>query len=157
SHRHDLLFCSNDTVLVDAFSRFIADVLSEGNSVIAVVTEAHAISLIRRLHASPDLVSAIGERRYIPVNIDEVFAKALVNVRPEVTRSLDTIGEGLIEAAERATGRHPRVAAVGEGSPTMRVRGFLEAAIQIEHLWDAMAKNRRIDTLCAYPLTIREE
>src|SRR5262249_42396567 len=114
SHRHDLLFCSNDTVLVDAFSRFIADVLSEGNSVIAVVTEAHAISLIRRLHASPDLVSAIGERRYIPVNIDEVFAKALVNGRPDVTRFLDTIGEALIEAAERATGRHPRVAAVGE-------------------------------------------
>ena len=157
SHRHDLLFCSNDTVLVEAFSRFITGVLSEGNSVLAVVTETHAVSLTRRLQASPDLASAIEERRFVPVNIDDLLAKAMVNGRPDVTRFLDTIGEALIEAAGRARGRHPRIAAVGEGSPIMWVHGYLEAAIQIEHLWDEMAKSRQIDTLCAYPLTVREE
>jgi DNA-binding NarL/FixJ family response regulator len=157
SHRHDLLFCSNDTVLVDAFSRFMTGPLSEGNSVIAVVTEAHAISLARRLLASPDLAPAIEERRYIPVHIEDLLAKAMVNGRPDVTRFLDAIGEALIEAARRATGRHPRIAAVGEGSPIMWEHGYVEAAIHIERLWDEMAKSRQIDTLCAYPLTVREE
>src|SRR5262249_22179818 len=142
SHRHELLFCSKDTVLVDAFSCFIAGVLSEGNSVVAVVTEAHASSLTRRLQASPDLASAIGERRYIPVNIDELLAKVMVNGWPDVTRFMDTVGEALIDAARRATGRHPRVAAVGEGSPAVWVHAYMEAAIQIEHVWDEMAKSR---------------
>ena len=157
SHRHDLLFCSSDAVLVGAFSRFIAGVLSEGNVVIALVTEAHDISLTRRLQASPDLASAIGERRYIPVNINDLLVKVMVDGWPDPTRFQDTIGELVIEAARRATGRHPRVAAVGECSPTVWVDGYLEAAIQLEHLWDEMAKSRQMDILCAYPLTARDE
>jgi len=157
SHRHDLVFCSSDAVFVDAFGRFIAGVLSEGNVVIALVTEAHDISLTRRLQASADLASAIGERRYIPMNINELLAKVMVNGWPDATRFLDTTGELVVEAARRATGRHPRVAAVGECSPTLWGHGYLEAAIQLEHLWDEMAKSRQIDVLCAYSLTAREE
>jgi DNA-binding NarL/FixJ family response regulator len=157
SHRHDLPFCSSDAVLVDALSRFIAGVLSEGNVVIALVTEAHDISVTRRLRASPDLASAIEERRYIPVKIDELLAKVMVDGWPDPTRFVDATEELLILAARRATGRHPRVAAVGECSPTLWVRGSLEAAIQLEHLWDEMAKSRQMDVLCVYSLTAREE
>jgi DNA-binding NarL/FixJ family response regulator len=157
SHRHDLLFCSSDAVLVGAFTRFIAGVLSEGGAVIALVTEAHDISLTRRLQASPDLASAIGERRYIPANINELLAKVMVNGWPDPTRFLDTAGELVIEAARRATGGHPRVAAVGECSPTLWAHGYLEAAIQLEHLCDEMAKSRQMDVLCAYSVTAREE
>ena len=157
SHRHDLLFCSSDAALVDAFSRFMAGVLSEGNVVIALVTDAHDISLRHRLQASPGLASAIGERRYMPVNINELLAQVMVNGAPDPTRFLDTIGELVIEAARRATGRRPTVAAVNECTPTVWVHGYLEAAIQLERLWDEMAKSRQMDILCAYPLTAREE
>jgi DNA-binding NarL/FixJ family response regulator len=157
SHRHDLLFCSSDTVLVDGFSRFIAGVLSEGNVVIALVTEAHDISLRRRLQASRDLASAIGERRYIPVKINELLAKVMVDGWPDPTRFLDATEELVIEAARRATGKPPRVAAVGECSPTVWEQGYLDAAIQLEHLWDEMAKSRQMDVLCAYSLTAREK
>jgi DNA-binding NarL/FixJ family response regulator len=157
SHAHDVLFCSSDAVLVAAFSRFIAGVLSEGNVVIALLTEAHDISLTRRLQASPDFASAIGEGRYITVNINELLAKVMVNGWPDPTRFLDTTEELVIEAARRATGRHPRVAAVGECSSTVWAHGYLAAAIQLEHLWDEMAKSHQIDILCAYPLTAREE
>jgi len=157
SHKHDLLFCSSDAVLVDAFSRFIAGVLSEGNVVIALVTEAHNISLTRRVQASADLASAIGERHYILVNINALLAKVMINGWPDRPRFMDTIGELVIEAARRATGRNPRVAAVGECASTVWVHGYLEAAIQLEHLWDEMAKSRQMDVLCAYSLTAREE
>ena len=52
SHRHDVVFCSSDAVLVGAFSRFIAGELREGNAVIAVVTAAHERSLQSSLQAS---------------------------------------------------------------------------------------------------------
>ena len=32
-----------------------------------------------------------------------------------------------------------------------------EAAIQLEQMWDEMAKNRALDILCTYPLTAREK
>ena len=63
----------------------------------------------------------------------------------------------MIEVARRGTGRRPTVAAVGECAPTLWMQGHLEAAIQLEHLWDEMAKSRQMDTLCMYPLTAREE
>jgi DNA-binding NarL/FixJ family response regulator len=52
SHRHQLLFCSSEAVLVRAFSRFTAGVLHEGNVVIVLVTEAHGQSLQRSLQNS---------------------------------------------------------------------------------------------------------
>ena len=124
---------------------------------VLVVEDHEPFRLRRRLQASPGLASAIGERRYIPVNIDELLAKVMVNGWPDPTRFLDTIGGLVIDAARRATGRRPTVAAVSECTPTMWVHGYLEAAIQLEHLWDEMAKNRQMDILCAYPLTAREE
>ena len=35
--------------------------------------------------------------------------------------------------------------------------GDVDAAIQLEHLWDEIAKSHQMDVLCAYPLTAREE
>jgi hypothetical protein len=95
--------------------------------VIALATDAHDISLTRRLKASPGLASAIGERRYIPVHINEVLAKVMVNGWPDPTRFLDTIAELVIEAARRATGRRPTVAAVSECTPAVWVHGLWSA------------------------------
>src|SRR5262249_9930806 len=89
--------------------------------------------------------------------IDELLANAMVEGRPDLTRYLDTIEEALIEAARRATGRHPRVGAVGEGTHTLWVHGYREAAMQLEHRCDEMAKTRKSDVLCAYSVTGREE
>ena len=86
SHRHDVVFCSSDAVLVGAFSRFIAEAnFDEGNAVIvAVVTEAHDESLQSSLQASHvDLALAIRQQRYLPVNISELLAKVMVNGCPD--------------------------------------------------------------------------
>jgi hypothetical protein len=34
--------------------------------------------------------------------------------------------------------------------------GHVDAAIYLEHLWDEIAKSRRMDVLCAFPLTVRD-
>jgi hypothetical protein len=39
---------------------------------------------------------------------------------------------------------------------TVWAHGHVEAAIQLEHLWDEIAKSRQMDILCAYPLTARD-
>jgi CheY-like chemotaxis protein len=157
SHGHHLLFCSSDAVLVAAFSRFIAGALDRGNTVIVLVTEEHDRSLQRTLQASQvDLALAIRQQRYVSVSINELLAKVMVNGGPDPTRFLNAAEELLTEAARRA-GSHAEVAACGECSPTVWAGGNVEAAIQLEQLWDDIAKSRQMDILCAYPLAARDE
>jgi CheY-like chemotaxis protein len=158
SHGHHLLFCSSDAVLVAAFSRFIAGALDRGNTVIALVTEAHDVSLQRALQASQvDLALAIRQKRYVPVSIDELLAKVMVDGCPDPTRFRNAAEELLTEAARRAGDQHADVAACGECSPTVWANGNVEGAIQLEQLWDDIAKSRQMDILCAYPLAARDE
>jgi DNA-binding NarL/FixJ family response regulator len=157
SHDHHLLFCSSDAVLVTAFSRFIAGALDRGNTVIVLVTEAHDRSLQRSLQASQvDLALAIRQKRYVSVSITELLAKVMVDGCPDPTRFLNAAEELLTEAARRAGG-HAEIAACGECSPTVWAGGNVEGAIQLEQLWDDVAKSRQMDILCAYPLAARDE
>ena len=158
SHRHDVLFCSSDAVFVGACRRFVAGVLDAGNAVIVALTEAHERSLQRALQASPvDLALAIRQQRYVSVNISELLAKVMVDDRPDTALFLSAADDVVSEAARRATGQHARVAAIGECAPTLWSQGQVEAAIQLEHLWDEIAMRRQIDILCAYPLAARDE
>jgi CheY-like chemotaxis protein len=158
SHRHDVVFCSSDAVLIHAFSRFIAGALRDGNAVVAAVTAAHARSLESSLEASHvDVALAVRQQRYLPVNVSELLAKATVNGRLDPLRYLDAAGDLLTDFTRRATDQHARVAACGEGTSIFWMRGDVEAAIQLEHLWDEIAMSRQMDMLCAYPLAVREE
>jgi DNA-binding NarL/FixJ family response regulator len=158
SHRHDVVFCSSDAVLVGAFGRFIAGELREGNAVVAVVTATHAQSLQASLEASHvDVALAIRQQCYLPVNVTDLLAKATVNGRPDPLRYLDAAGDLLTDVTRCATDHHARVAVCGEGTSIFWTHGHVVAAIQLEHLWDEIAKNRQMDILCAYPLTAREE
>ena len=158
SHRHDVVFCSSDTVLIGAFSRFIAGELRDGNAVVAAVTAAHERSLQSSLEASGvDVVLAIRQQRYLPVDVCGLLAKATVNGRPDPLRYLDSAEDLLTDFTRRATDQHARVAVCGEGTSLFWTHGHVEAAIQLEHLWDEIAMSRQMDILCAYPLAVRDE
>jgi hypothetical protein len=49
------------------------------------------------------------------------------------------------------------IAACGECAPTLWANGNVEAAMQLEHLWDEIGKSRQIDILCGYPMIARDE
>jgi DNA-binding NarL/FixJ family response regulator len=158
SHRHDVLFCSSDAVLLAVCTRFVGRVLCEGNVVIALLTEAHHKGLQRHLQASHvDFALATRQGRYVPLSISELLTKVMVNGCPDATRFRHITGDLVTAAARLATGRPAKVAAVGECSFSVWAHGHLEAAIQLEHLWDEIAKSREMDILCAYPLAAREE
>jgi hypothetical protein len=158
SHRHHVVFCSSDAVLVGAFNRFIAGALHEENVVIVAVSEAHERSLQRSLRDSHvDLALAIRQKRYVPVNIGELLANVMVNGFPDPTRFVNATRDLVTEAAQRATGHHAGVVACGECAATVWADGQVEAAIQLERLWDEMAKRHQMDILCAYPLATRKE
>ena len=157
SHRHHAVFCSSDVTLVDAYTRFIANALRNGSAVIAAIGETHEERLYHSLEeANIDLDAAIREERYVPLRISELLANVMVNGSPDRERFLIAADEMVSAAAKRAKGPNAGVVAVGEGTSAVWAQGRVEAAIQLEHLWDEVARARQIDMLCAFPTAARE-
>jgi DNA-binding NarL/FixJ family response regulator len=158
SHRHDVLFYSSDAVFVSAFSQFIASSLRQESAVIVLVTESHGESLRHGLQlCNVDLDQAIQEGLYIPLNISQMLSKVMVDGAPDPTRFMNAAAEVVAEAAQRAAGQHRKVAACGECSPTLWAKGDVDAAIQLEHLWDEVSRSQQMDIQCAYPMATGDE
>jgi DNA-binding NarL/FixJ family response regulator len=148
---HEAQFYSDDGAFLIGFTRFIETALKAGNPVIVVATEAHRNNLFQRLQAQGLNIGAATEQgRYIPLDIADTLATFLVNDVPDPVRFLKVAGDLVTAAAKAATGEHPRVAACGECAPTLWAQGKPDAAVQLEHLWDEIAKICNVDILCGY-------
>jgi DNA-binding NarL/FixJ family response regulator len=149
---HRVLFYSDDAVLLDSFTRFIAAGLKAGNAAIVVVTKAHLDSLCERLKAeSVDIDGAAQEGTLILLDVAQTLSIFMVNDMPDVARFFEAT-RSLIEAAARAA-KHSRVVACGECSPLLLAEGKPDAAIRLEQLWGELAKTFEMDVLCGYALS----
>ena len=153
ARRHEAQFYSDDASFLTGMTRFIEAALNAGNAVIVVATESHRNSLFQRLQAhGVDTEAAVEQGRYIPLDVAETLATIMVNDLPDPLRFLELTSHLLATAAKAAKGEHPRVAACGEGAPILWAQGKADAAIQLEHLWDQIAKTCDVDILCGYVL-----
>jgi DNA-binding NarL/FixJ family response regulator len=150
---HEAQFYSDDASFLVGFARFIEAALKAGNAVILVATDSHRKGLLDRLQAhGVDTGAAIEEGRYIPLDVTETLGTVMVNDLIDPVRFLKVTGDLFAAAAKAAKGEHPRVAACGEGAPILWAQGKADAAIQLEHLWDEIAKTCNVDILCGYVL-----
>jgi hypothetical protein len=147
--RHEILFCSDDDVLLDALAHFIADALNSGSAAVSWATESHRDSLLQKLHERcVDVETAIQRGTYIASDAAEILNPAGI---------LETI-KGLSEAASRQGTQHPRVALCGERAGRLWVEGELDLAMQIEQFCNELARSRHdVDILCPYPLPFGKE
>jgi CheY-like chemotaxis protein len=143
-HRHEILFCSDDAVIVDGLSRFIAAALNAGGGAIAVATESHRNHLLRELRTQGvDIDGAIARGTYLSFEADEAR---------DFDRFLDAIN-GVREAA-RAGKPHPRVSLCGERAGRLWAAGRTAEAVQLEQLCSELPRD--IDILCLYPIPFTE-
>jgi hypothetical protein len=150
---HEVAFYSDDAAFVFGFTRFIEAALQAGNAVIVVATEPHRNRLLQRLQEhGVDIAAAIEQGRYVSLNVAETLSTFMVNDLPDPARCLKVAGDLMMEAAKAAQGEPPRVAVCGEIAPSLWAQGMADAAIQVEHLWDAIARNCKVDMLCGYVL-----
>jgi len=150
---HEARFYSDDATFLDGFTCFIEAALKAGSAVIVVATESHRKSLLQRLQAhGVDSAAAIEQGRYIPLDVAETLSTFMVNDLPDPVRFFKIAGDLIVEAAKAAKGKHPRVAACGECAPALWAQGKADAAIQLERLWDRIAKTHDVDILCGYVL-----
>jgi DNA-binding NarL/FixJ family response regulator len=153
AYRHEVRSYPNDECFLDSFTQFIGAALNAGNPVIVVATESHRDSFLLRLHAhGVDIAAAIAQGKYIALDAAETAATVMVNGLPDRSKFLEVAGDLIAEAAKAAKVKPARVAACGECASLLWAQGKAEAAIQLEHLWDEIAKSHGLDVLCAYPM-----
>ena len=88
--------------------------LEAGNAVIVIATEPHRTSLIQRLRAhGADVVTAIEQRRYIPLDAAETLATFMVNDVPDPYQFQKAVGDLFAAAAKGANGERRWCARVG--------------------------------------------
>ena len=150
---HAVQFYSDDESFLVGFAGFIEAALKTENAVIVVTTESHRNSLFRTLQArGVNLGAAIEQGRCISLDVAETLSNFMVNDAPDRTRFLKVAGDLLAAATKAAKGEHPRISACGECAPTLWAQGKADAAVELEHLWDEIAKTCDIDILCGYVL-----
>jgi DNA-binding NarL/FixJ family response regulator len=150
---HEVQFYSEDSLFLDAFTRFIGTALKSGSATVFIGTASHRISLLERLHAeSPDARAAIRQGRYIGLDAVEFLSNFMVDDMPDASWFLKVVGDLIAAAAEGANGEHLRVAACGECAPFLWAEGKADAAIRLEELWNEIAKTYDVDILCGYLL-----
>jgi DNA-binding NarL/FixJ family response regulator len=155
SRRHEVLFYSDDTALLDSFTCFIATALKAASAAIVVVTKSHRDSLLQRLKAEcVDADGAIERGAYISMDAVDALSTFIVNGMPDPARLFEGNG-GLIETvAKAAKATERQVTMCGEAGALLQAEGQANAAIRLEQLCDEMAKTHKVDFLCAYPLSI---
>jgi hypothetical protein len=89
---------------------------------------------------------------YLSLDVYEALSTFMVDDLADSTRFLRIFGDLLSSSTRAAKGKHARVAACGEFAPTLWAQGKVDAAIQVEHLTDEVAKSGNVDILCGYVL-----
>jgi DNA-binding NarL/FixJ family response regulator len=151
--RHKVLFYSDDTVLLDSVTRFIAAPLKAGNAAIVLASKSHRDSLLQRLKAEGvDTDGALGQGTYISLDAADTLSTIMVNSLPDPVLFFRGIG-GLVEAAAKAAkSKQPQVVVFGEAVALLHAEGKADAAIRFEQLGNDLAETYGVDILCAYPL-----
>ena len=154
THRHQVQFYSDETALLLGLTCFIEASLKAGTPVIAVATESHRKSLLQSLPArGVDVIAAIEQGLYVPLDVNAAVSTFMVNDLPDSVQFRKVFGDLISSVAKAEKGKQPRVAACGEFAPTLWAQGKTDAAIQVEHLTDEIAKTRDVDILCGYVLS----
>ena len=151
AHRHDVLFYSDERVLLEGVTHFIAAALKTGNAAMVLATKSHRDSLLQRLKAAGvDTDGALQRGTYISLDATDALSAIMVNGLPEPARFFERIG-GFIEAATRAaTLVGSQVVVFGEAVNLLQAEGKADAAIRLEQLWNDVGRTFGLDILCGY-------
>jgi DNA-binding NarL/FixJ family response regulator len=151
--RHEVEVCSDEAALLDGFVRVAEGALNTGNTAIVLASRSHQFTLHQRLRASGvDLDLAIGEGRFVSLDVADLLSAVIVNGWPDEVRFWALARPLIVQATKASKGNPPRVAAYGEGAPTLWNDGHAAAALRLEQLWDTLTRIYNIDIYCGYLL-----
>ena len=146
---HFVGFYLDDPPLVEAAAGFIASGLSavEGGVVIATAERRRAIE--QDLEARGiDLLVARARYQYVPLDAESTLAQVMSGNLPDERLFAEVVGSVVTRMACAGF----RVRAFAETTALLWAQGRVDAAIQLERLWNDLGLTRRFALFCACPM-----
>ncbi|MDB4889715.1 MAG: sensor protein [Gemmatimonadetes bacterium] len=148
---HAVQFYENDEFLVTSVGDYLATGLAVGQPVVAVTTEAHRLGITDHLRDRGfDVKRAVQRGQLVLVDADALLASFMVNGHPDAELCRAAVG-GLLRAYQS---RVPRVTirVFGEMVDVLCRSGNLGGALELEELWNDMARTYSFSLLCGYSM-----
>jgi DcmR-like sensory protein/histidine kinase-like protein len=149
-HDHAVTFYEADSDVVAEVARFVAAGLALGDPVIVVATQAHHAAIddaLARLGTDADWARATG--CYLTADAADTLAAFLVDGAPDAAKFQVTVGSLIDQASPN--GRPVRV--FGEMVALLWQEGNVAGAVELEALWNDLARKRRFSLLCGYAMS----
>jgi MEDS: MEthanogen/methylotroph, DcmR Sensory domain len=153
SKGHSVQFYEEDSYLLEGLSRFIGAAILAGDAALIITTKSHRDGLLTRLkRRGLDLKPAMREGRFLTFDAAETLTKFMVDGTPDPALFAEAAGNLIDRLASTESGETRRVAVFGELVALLWTDGKFEAAIQLEQLWNELARTHSFQLHCAYPL-----
>lgn len=147
--RHVVQFYGDDAFLVDELSKYIGTALAAGDGAVVIATRAHRDGIAQRLIArGMDPARPIAQGRYITLDAAETLAKFMLNGFPDAALFNEAMGSMIVQVTACAEGTSPHVAAFGEMVALLWAQVKIEAALDVEELWNTLARNHSFSLRC---------
>ena len=144
---HSVYFYEDDAFLIDNVTQFVKHGLERNETVIVVATEEHRIDLKARLIAENTIgLSSPSDARYLTLDAASTLSLFMLDDWPDERLFFKVIGQIIASCA----GQTP-VRIYGEMVAVLWAQGKHRAAIRLEELWNALARQREFSLLCGYP------
>jgi PAS domain S-box-containing protein len=149
SFDHFVQFYESDATLINSVFDYVAAGLEAEETCVIIATGAHREELEHKLVESGfDFVAARESGSYLALDAAETLATFMVDGSPDAERFRASIGHTMAEAAKIGD----PVRAFGEMVAILYAEGNPTAAVQLEALWNDLAKEFAFCLFCAYPI-----
>jgi len=154
-HRsHAVQFYEDDDFLVELLSRFVGASLATGDSAIVIATARHREALaVRLLSRGFDLSVPLNQGRYVPLDAVASLASFMRDGVPDPTLFTELVCPIVEDARTAARGGRGQIAAFGEMVALLWAEGNIDAALQLEEMWNRLADVYAFSLCCAYPMS----
>lgn len=150
---HAVQFYSGDGFLLDSLARFVCTALEAAESALVIATQVHRDGLAERLKArGVDTDRSVKEGRYVTVDAFQALEQLTVDGELDKTRFDEFMHRVVLPLKAAAESEPQRVAVCGEIVAILWAAGKAEAAIELEHFWNELARQGCYCLRCVYPI-----
>jgi PAS domain S-box-containing protein len=146
---HFVQFYESDSFLIRCVGGFVTAGLRKGENAVVIGTRVHREALnIYLIEQGLDPRQAEESGQFYALDAEETLAKFMVEGAPD-KRLFNHVVGGLVA---RATAGGQPLRAFGEMVALLHAAGNTQAAIELENLWNDLAKVHEFSLFCAYPM-----
>jgi len=148
SSDHMVQVYENEKIFLDTLEGFVGTGFLANDSVVIIATSKHLESLHARLRSQGfDLGMLTETGQYMPIDAEDLLSKFLVNDRIDE----QVFNVFITDLVKRAKQHNGKIRAFGEMVAVLWEKGYTEATVQLEDLWNQLHDKSPFTLFCAYP------